>query len=217
MILSKNGDIVDFIGFYVVLLFFFIALITYFVGNNIVFVLIQLITYITIYFYIRYLDKNANIDKLTLIYNRRYFDIVLEAELKKQRKRRYSLALLICDIDNFKLVNDSFGHITGDHILSRTAYIIKTNVRKSDIVFRWGGEEFAIIMPNSTNDEAALISEQIRKAIEKFEFENNIFITISGGVVTYENKVSTAEIVIAADKALYKAKARKNTIICKNI
>jgi diguanylate cyclase len=193
------------IDFCAIILLFLITLITYYAANSIVFILIQIFICITICIYTYVLKNNARIDKLTSLYNRKYFDYILSDKLKRLRSRA-NLALLICDIDNFKLINDTYGHVTGDAVLAELADILKANIRKS--------EEFAIIMPNTNCNEAEVVAMRIKKAVEKHYFKTNVTVTVSVGVAVTDYKVSAVDIVIKADKALYIAKKQKNTVVC---
>lgn len=201
------------IDFCAIILLFLITLITYYAANSIVFILIQIFICITICIYTYVLKNNARIDKLTSLYNRKYFDYILSDKLKRLRSRA-NLALLICDIDNFKLINDTYGHVTGDAVLAELADILKANIRKSDTAYRYGGEEFAIIMPNTNCNEAEVVAMRIKKAVEKHYFKTNVTVTVSVGVAVTDYKISAVDIVIKADNALYIAKKQKNTVVC---
>lgn len=201
------------IDFCIIFLLFLITLITYYTANSIVFILIQFFICIIICIYTYVLKSNARIDKLTSLYNRKYFDYILSDELKRL-KGGTNLALLICDVDNFKLINDTYGHVTGDTVLAELADILKVNIRKSDTAYRYGGEEFAIIMPNTNFNEAKVAAMRIKNAVEKHYFKTNVTVTVSVGVAVTHYRVSAIDIVIIADKALYIAKKQKNTVVC---
>ena len=154
----------------------------------------------------------ANTDSLTRLYNRRAFDDRLSAIYNNQRGRS-STALVICDIDHFKRINDTFGHPVGDKILATVANVIKTNVRKDVFVARTGGEEFAIILDLTTPDEAYMIAERVRKALETTPFKNSRTgvnygpVTMSLGICTADQAEEPQDLYLKTDIALYCSKA----------
>ncbi|MCD6490112.1 MAG: diguanylate cyclase, partial [Thermodesulfobacterium sp.] len=151
-------------------------------------------------------------DHVTQVYNRRYFDKKIEEELKYRERYGGKFCLCLCDFDNFKKYNDLYGHIEGDRCLRKVAQIIKAVLRKTDSIFRYGGDEFAIIMPNASLKEAVKVIERMRKEIE--EKMKNKEITISAGISYYPLDGKTrSEIIDKADRRLLKAKEIKNTIV----
>jgi diguanylate cyclase (GGDEF)-like protein len=147
-------------------------------------------------------------DALTGIYNRRYFDFFMEKTIPFSKKRHNPLIFMLLDIDHFKKVNDNYGHQCDDQALKHISNIIGSNVRNSDAFVRFGGEEFAVIMPNTDVSEGLIIAELIREAIEKSDFTYNnerIHFTISIGVSSY-NGEELEEFIEKTDNALYKAK-----------
>ena len=110
------------------------------------------------------------------------------------------------DIDHFKKINDTYGHTTGDIVLKEIAQVVTETIRKYDIVARWGGEEFVILVPNSKAEETALMAEKIRETIEKYAFTEAGTVTCSFGVTEYKDGDSIDSLVTRADEALYKAK-----------
>jgi diguanylate cyclase len=153
----------------------------------------------------------ANTDSLTRLNNRRAFDDRLAAVYDSQRGRS-TTALIICDIDHFKRINDTFGHPVGDKILATVANVIKTNVRKDAFVARTGGEEFAIILDLTTVDDAFLVSERIRKALETTPFKNSRTgvnygpVTLSLGICMADQTEDAQDLYFKSDIALYSAK-----------
>jgi len=142
-------------------------------------------------------------DSLTGLYNRRY---CTEKILKKKKDFLYILAL---DIDHFKNVNDTYGHVYGDYVLKETGKILKNNTRSNDCVIRSGGEEFFIFLQNSNKELAIVIAERIRQTIENYDFlDNNIHakVTISIGIAKHNKKYSYTELYREADSALYDSK-----------
>lgn len=124
-------------------------------------------------------------DSLTGIYNRRYLELFMEKSIPIYKKMNGSLVFMMLDIDNFKKVNDNYGHQGGDEALRHTSGIIGNNLRNSDVFVRFGGEEFAVILPNTDVTEGLIIAERIREAVEKSEFfykNERIHFTISVGV-----------------------------------
>lgn len=153
------------------------------------------------------LEQVASIDKLTGLYNRRMIDEFINIEVETHKRNPYDgLSVIMIDIDYFKNVNDTFGHQTGDIVLSQTAKIMIENSRKSDIKGRFGGEEFIIICPQTTAESALKLAEKIRTAIESFKFEEVGYKTISLGISTFENNDTVESLIKKADTALYQAK-----------
>ncbi|GLI19949.1 hypothetical protein TSYNTROOL_16640 [Tepidanaerobacter syntrophicus] len=151
-------------------------------------------------------------DELTGLWNRRYLNEILHdltRDLKDQRADKI-LSLAILDIDNFKSINDRYGHLFGDEVLKEIAQILQDNLRRTDIIARWGGEEFVIVMPDTNSTGAKAVFERIRSIIEEYDFGCKI--TISGGIASAQELVQAADLINMADKALYKAKLIKNLI-----
>lgn len=175
---------------------------------------------------IRFLEKLVYIDELTKIYNRRGFldfvykilkELEIDTKLEKRKKIIKNHSLIIFDIDNFKTINDHFGHLIGDKILKIVSFEIKKNVRSSDILGRWGGEEIVLFLIDTDKNQALKIANKIRKKIEnkKIKIHNQyINITISGGVSDFLKYKDFKKVFKKADTALYKAKkSGKNKIV----
>lgn len=149
-------------------------------------------------------------DSLTGLYNRRHLDSTLECEFLRAKRYNNNLSLAVIDIDFFKKVNDTYGHLCGDYILKETAYIIYDTFRKTDIVFRYGGEEFVVLLTETSPENAKIPLERLRCNIEnaKFRFKDkNLNITISIGAASVnEDTESAGQLLDNADKALYEAK-----------
>lgn len=158
------------------------------------------------------LTELANQDQLTKILNRRGVETLAKHEFLKMARLDTNLSIILTDIDHFKQVNDRFGHPRGDGVLVGFAKTIQENLRPFDIFGRIGGEEFVIIMPNTTLDEAAILAERLRKVVEAFVFDvknKKIKITASFGVVNYVSEADTLDrLMTYADKALYHSKQR---------
>ncbi len=155
--------------------------------------------------------KLATTDGLTELYNHRYFQEQIRMQVEQSKRYNTSFSLIIIDIDFFKKFNDTFGHQSGDAVLKEVAQTLRRNVRATDIVCRYGGEEMSIILPNTSKEEALLTAQKIceRVASKKFKLFNGkeTNVTISLGVSAYPSDGSTAvEIIEVADKRLYNAK-----------
>ena len=151
------------------------------------------------------LEILSQTDKLTSLYNRAKLDSILEKEIKYKKRYETSLSLIIADIDYFKNINDTYGHVVGDIILKEFADILSKNIRGTDYVGRWGGEEFLFIFPQTNDSDAHKITENLRKIIEEHNFYKNIKVTASFGINECKDENPT-KCVSKADKALYEAK-----------
>lgn len=160
------------------------------------------------------IDKNQELlklsitDKLTEIYNRAKLDKTLQEEFNRSKRYKTEFSVILIDIDFFKKVNDTFGHQIGDDVLKESAQVLKNSIRLTDVLGRWGGEEFLIISPQTNLEGAVKIAEHINNAIKLYKFKtypNKV--TMSIGVASYfEDMSKIEEIVLNADKSLYKAK-----------
>ena len=152
------------------------------------------------------LRKMVITDELTNLFNRRRILELLEIELEKARRYKRDLALIMIDLDFFKRINDSFGHQFGDKVLRKISEIMKQNTRNLDLVGRYGGEEFLLILPETNLEKAALVAEKLRQKIKKSDIEGLDFkLTASFGAVQYEGE-SSQQLIKRADDLLYKAK-----------
>ena len=155
----------------------------------------------------------SNSDSLTGLWNHGYFQYLLGEEIKRSSLIKSYFTLLMIDIDDFKAFNDSYGHQAGDSILKDISRIFKDASRKIDIVARYGGEEFGIILPITKKDEALILAERIRKAVETNQGLKNI--TISIGMASFpEDSQKKEDLISKADKALYEAKKLGKNRIC---
>ncbi len=153
----------------------------------------------------------ASIDPMTRLYNRRYFTTMADKILKLARREKNPLSLAILDIDRFKRINDTYGHLAGDRVITALSEKLMSRYRESDLLCRFGGEEFVILMPNTELDVAALLAERTRKEVEKLQVPYNgktISMTVSIGVsqVDLENEETLDPVLKRADDALYIAK-----------
>ncbi|NVK19442.1 MAG: diguanylate cyclase [Methylocystaceae bacterium] len=169
------------------------------------------------------LHSLAHKDGLTNLANRRSFDMKLEADLMHAQRKEEQIALLLCDVDHFKLFNDTYGHQAGDECLKKVARVIeKQALRPTDLAARYGGEEFAIILPNTTQEGALKVAKRLRNAIYDLNLEHsssltNERVTVSVGVACFvpEKDMEPTDFIEKADEALYQAKEDgRNKVVC---
>jgi diguanylate cyclase (GGDEF)-like protein/PAS domain S-box-containing protein len=166
------------------------------------------------------LQELATRDPLTGIYNRRYLDAVLSRELARSKRERKQLAIMMLDLDHFKRVNDQYGHAAGDEVLKALAGLLKKGARESDLIFRYGGEEFVAVMPNMSADQALERVESWRKQLEKMSIvfaDFEISITLSAGIAVFpDHGESPSQLLARADEMLYKSKqeGRNRITVC---
>ncbi len=159
------------------------------------------------------------VDELTGLYNYRYFTRKLRTELKRAQRYEHPLSVIMVDIDWFKRCNDTYGHLFGNMVLQELALRIKESVRDVDLVCRYGGEEFVVILPLTKKADAQMIGERIRQRVERDEFGNNresskVKITVSLGVASYpENGLTAKELIGKMDQALYLAKGHGKNLV----
>lgn len=159
------------------------------------------------------LEKISITDRLTGLYNRHKLDKVLENEFKRAKRFDISFSLILLDMDDFKLVNDSFGHQVGDKVLVELSKLLLKNIRSIDVVGRWGGEEFLIIATQTELQGALVLANLIKKEIEKYKFTQVGTKTASFGVSTYKKGDSINKLISRTDLALYSSKeAGKNQV-----
>jgi two-component system cell cycle response regulator len=158
------------------------------------------------------LERLATFDSLTGLYNRRAILGKLRELINLANRYKEDFSLSMLDIDHFKKVNDHYGHLTGDEVLEEIATLIRRNIRDTDIVGRYGGEEFIIILPRTNLSSSWGVAERLRIIIEKTEMKNsagNVFaITVSQGLAGWERDEDAASLISRADEALYKAKEK---------
>ncbi|HEV2963821.1 MAG TPA: sensor domain-containing diguanylate cyclase [Candidatus Angelobacter sp.] len=166
--------------------------------------------------YFERMKQLAYVDGLTGIFNRRYFEMRIAEELERASRFMGRMSVIMVDIDHFKRLNDEFGHLLGDEVLRGVSNILKQQLRKVDMVCRYGGEEFAIVVPETTGANTLVVAEKLRRQIETHPFPGVPRpVTISCGVADYPSQGSTRdELVAAADSALYQAKqAGRNRVV----
>ncbi|HAG10080.1 MAG TPA: GGDEF domain-containing protein [Desulfotomaculum sp.] len=199
----------------------FFGLITFFIDRQnslnqfpawVLFAIFQMIISIIYGIQIKELNRQVHIDMLTGLYNRKYFNEKLSGLISKGL-----ISLLLIDIDNFKCINDTFGHMAGDKVLQQFAEILRFCTRKNDLVARWGGEEFTVILFQTEPEETLIIADRIRLIVNNryFSYEGSTFkISVSIGVASIKKDsiIGKDQIIKIADQALYKAKQKKNDI-----
>lgn len=158
------------------------------------------------------------VDDLTQLYNSRYFYQQLKMEIDRLDRHEYPLALLLLDIDNFKAFNDTYGHIEGDHVLLRLGQVIKKCLRKEDSGYRYGGEEFTIILPMTTSEEGVAIAERIREEFKKENFspvsDKHVHLTVSIGLAQYKKQEDIKAFVKRVDHLMYQGKQSGKDRLC---
>jgi diguanylate cyclase (GGDEF)-like protein len=163
------------------------------------------------------LQKLAVTDGLTKLYNSRSFYSQLETEVDRFNRYKHPLALLLLDLDHFKDYNDSYGHLEGDKILVRFSQIIKSCLRANDTAYRYGGEEFTVILPETGGEEAGTVAQRIRAALEAERFSpvngKAVKLTISIGVTEYQFKEELSSFIQRADKAMYRSKQKGRNMV----
>ena len=157
------------------------------------------------------LYDQAVVDSLTSLYTKRHFLGQLEKLFGMSRRLKKSFSLVLLDIDHFKSINDTYGHLTGDMVLQRVGQTIRSSIREYDTAYRYGGEELAILLPETTLSEGIAIAERIRKKIETLPFSSergeSLQVTLSAGVATYHPKLSSyTQLIQEADQRLYQSK-----------
>lgn len=152
----------------------------------------------------------TTVDGLTQAFNKRYFLETLEREISRAARYQRALSLIMFDLDHFKRVNDTYGHLAGDYVLKHLAQVIANRIRREDVLARYGGEEFSIILPEIERDNAIIFADKVRRLVERtsFVFENRTLpITISIGVAPWTPDITTpADLIRRADEHLYEAK-----------
>ena len=165
-------------------------------------------------------ERYARTDPLTGLGNRRVFDDALDREIRRSRRYGWPVTVLIADLDHFKAVNDTFGHLLGDLVLERVGEILRNAVREADVVCRYGGEEFAAVLPETPRIGGFAVAERFRRRVARGSGEraidgHDVAMTISCGLASYpDDGLHAAEIVARADEALYGAKRAGRDRVC---
>jgi len=155
-------------------------------------------------------ERSALTDGLTGLYNHAFFLGALKREVQRARRLGTRVSLAMFDLDNFKKVNDSRGHLEGDRVLIRTAALVREGLREADVAARYGGEEFAVVLPDTPRTGAFVVAERTRRRVEEsFQKRRTALpVTVSGGVSSFPDDAATPEdLILHADRALYRSKA----------
>jgi diguanylate cyclase (GGDEF)-like protein/PAS domain S-box-containing protein len=164
---------------------------------------------------LEYISHIASHDPLTSVYNRYMFEELVHKEISRARRYERPLSFIMADVDYFKRINDTHGHKTGDAVLAGIAGALRHSVRDSDYVARWGGEEFVIILPDTTKREACALAEVLRKTIEQIVFEKGVTLTCSFGVTALCEGDTVNTVFNRIDTAMYRAKEfERNNVQC---
>ncbi len=163
---------------------------------------------------LEYFKKKSRIDDLTKIFNKATFIDLLKDEIKRSVMLDYSLALLIIDIDDFKRINDTYGHLTGDKVLEALGRVLSDSLRQNDIVARFGGEEFTVLVPQVNEEQALTVASKLHKKIAESKFPNVPGITVSIGCSLYTPRETLENFIDRADIALYTAKTSGKNKVC---
>ena len=161
--------------------------------------------------------RMAVTDGLTNLANRKQLDTILNEEITRARRYGRELSLLMLDIDHFKSINDTYGHLTGDYVLSGLAAILQRRIRPNDTIGRYGGEEFCAILPETSSNSATSIAEDLRALVESHAFasdDRRILVTVSIGVATLREDMQPSDLYRVADEMLYKAKRSGRNQVC---
>lgn len=173
-------------------------------------------TSLTINRYQGRLEKMATTDKLTGLANRQAFDLLVQQALREQPRVHHRLLAILIDIDNFKAINDRLGHLAGDSVIRQVAGTIKKTLRKADIVCRWGGEEFLVVVKNIAEIEGRQLAEKIRNAVATGGYHHKgetIAVTISLGIAVHSENETQDQLIARADQALYAAKSAGRNLV----
>lgn len=150
-------------------------------------------------------------DSLTRVYNRNFFFPEFERQLALAKRHRYPVTLVIFDLDRFKQHNDSFGHLEGDTLLKEIAGLLKRNIRESDTLARFGGDEFVMLLPHTGDREAAILVERLKERVASQLPDSSV--SLSAGIASFpEDGTTTRELLHRADIALYHAKEQRDTV-----
>jgi diguanylate cyclase (GGDEF)-like protein len=154
-------------------------------------------------------ERLAIIDPLTELYNRRYVTEAISKEIARASRQNSSLSFLMIDVDNFKRANDMFGHLVGDHILREVGLLLRRTFRTSDIISRYGGDEFLVLLVDSNEENASCVRRRLQNAVDTWnegDFIKGYRMGLSSGTATYKDGEDPNQIVAAADKAMYEDK-----------
>jgi len=161
---------------------------------------------------VKTITEISETDKMLGIYNRSKFFKVLEAEIYRSRRYDHNLSLIMFDIDHFKKINDNYGHLVGDQVLKKLSKIISNEIRTIDLFARYGGDEFMILLPETSIEKAIELAERLKVVLKKTNFDKVSSVSCSFGVTELKSDDDIDKLILKADNALYKAKEKRNTI-----
>ncbi len=168
--------------------------------------------------YYRQLEKTEQLvfrDSMTGLYNHLYIVSYLEEEIDRSERYEIPLSIVILDVDNFKKINDTYGHVMGDSVLQKVSKVIKSQCRSMDKIGRYGGDEFLIVLPETSMEKAAILAGRLLESIEDLTFDYSVKVTVSLGIAQYEAGEAPKSIIERADNNLYAAKkAGRNRFVC---
>ena len=153
-------------------------------------------------------ERLSHTDALTQVANREKLDIELSKEIMRSKRYDHPLSLIFFDVNNFKAINDTHGHKAGDEVLTALAKTVSENLRSIDCIARWGGDEFLIILPDSDLHQASQVALKLKEVISQTDFNKNVAITCSFGVVEYEKDESMDDFFHRADQSMYQHKSQ---------
>ncbi len=187
----------------------------FFIRFLIILSILLLLAYLVVFNVNRRLERDIMLDPLTGVNNRKFFRQYVEHMVLDAKRYKRPLSLLFVDIDHFKRINDRFGHAFGDEVIKECAKTLGHSFRASDRVFRYGGEEFVVVIYDSDKEEVNQRAERFRERMEQLRFENPLIVTISAGVTQYRDNEPIDVFVSRADKAMYAAKrgGRNNIVL----
>lgn len=162
----------------------------------------------------RKLEASVVTDGLTGLKNRVFFNQRAIVEFERFKRYKTKLSILMIDIDRFKRINDTYGHDVGDEVLKKVSKELQGQLRKADLIARWGGEEFIVLLPETNIEEAIYVAEKLREKVEALIFENNEVLTISIGVSMLAESETLESWIRRADRALYHAKSQGRNRVC---
>lgn len=172
-------------------------------------------------YHIRCIEESSKVDALTGLHNRRWLEEMYSREMSRSNSGNFSLSAFMLDIDHFKNVNDTYGHLAGDQVLMSVAQAIVHSLRPSDMPVRYGGEEFTVFLPGTSTDNAKIIAERMRRNIERMQIvlpsSEVIQVTVSIGFTERLENDSVRSIIERADQALYHAKENGRNRVCMNL
>jgi len=153
------------------------------------------------------LERLSELDSLTGVYTRRKLNVLLEQEIDRSNRSPSLFSIIVMDLDNFKFVNDNYGHLVGDEVLKHIVKLLKERIGESGVLCRWGGDELLVLLPGSGLDKSLAIAESLRSVVQEYPYSLGIVVTLSMGVAQFLAGESVTGLIRRADNALYRAKA----------